>query len=226
MKLTLNQALEPWHVMGETGRHRRHRALRRFLGRTAAGEARGQQPGPLPRHLQRPAGAAAATGENGVAVAGVRFKAWQPASGMHPALPVNAPLHFDIYDTWSGRSIGGCTYHTAHPGGRNYETFPVNGNEAEARRLARFVPSGHTPAPTPRPPRPARRSSRSPRPAAPAATFPPGRFLTKQSKVPLRFPTSQIALLPMEKRNQRQPAKKRGNSRPAATGCFPACPTR
>ena len=136
--LELRQAIEPWHVLGEEVDRRGHGTLRRLLGRARPGEGAGVDPRGTSSTCQSVPVPLTPTGRTGEYYAGVRYRAWQPWSALHPSIEVHAPLAFDVVDTESGVSLGGATYHVVHPGGRSYEHPPVNANEAEARRASRF----------------------------------------------------------------------------------------
>jgi uncharacterized protein (DUF2126 family) len=150
--MELRFAIEPWHVLGEevsstgTARYVDSSVERIQVSVTGFTESRyiiacnGRR---LPMRN---------TGRKGEYVAGVRYRAWQPPSALHPTIAPHTPLVFDMIDTWNGRSVGGCTYYVAHPGGRSYDDFPVNDYAAETRRMTRFWDYGHTPGVIIRPP--------------------------------------------------------------------------
>jgi uncharacterized protein (DUF2126 family) len=160
IRIELRMAIEPWHVLGEelttAGTSRfvdasLERLQVRVEGLTDS------------RHVLACNGRRVplrSTGTHGEYVAGIRYRAWQPPSALHPTIGIHAPLVFDLIDTWSGRSVGGCTYHVSHPGGRSYDVFPVNAFEAEARRTGRFWAFGHTPGTRLHPPVPPRQPGR------------------------------------------------------------------
>ncbi len=152
IEIELRTAIEPWHVLGEelsnvgTARFVDSSVERIQVLVTGLTESRyvlacnGRRV-PLRN-----------TGRQGEFVAGIRYRAWQPPSALHPTIGIHSPLIIDLIDTWTGKAVGGCAYHVSHPGGRSYDVFPVNANEAESRRVNRYQDWNHTPGTLPIPP--------------------------------------------------------------------------
>ena len=143
--LTLRAGIEPWHVLGE---EMSNAGTARFVDSSLERlevKVSGIRTERFQLLCNQHVVPLQATAEPGVYVAAIRYKAWNPPSALHPTIEVDTPLVFDLYDRWNARTLGGCTYHVAHPGGRSYDTFPVNSYEAEARRATRFNEQNHTP---------------------------------------------------------------------------------
>lgn len=147
VEIELRKAVEPWHVLGEeaTGQ-----GTARFVD-SSVERVQVKVSGLTPtRHIVTCNGAPVPltpTTEAGTSVGAVRFKAWQPPSGLHPTIGIHSPLTFDVIDRWSRRSLGGARYHVVHQGGMGYDRMPVNPLEADSRRVNRFEVLGHTPGP-------------------------------------------------------------------------------
>jgi uncharacterized protein (DUF2126 family) len=144
VRIELRLAIEPWHVLGEEASAG---GMARYVDSSAERLQIKVSGLTEERHVLTCNGRRfplTPTGDKGEYVSGIRYQAWAPWSAMHPTLKPQTPLVFDLVDLWNKRSLGGCTYHIAHPGGRNYDSFPVNAFEAESRRVSRFWQEGHT----------------------------------------------------------------------------------
>ncbi len=144
INIEIKMAIEPWHVLGEemssTGTSRfvdssLERIQVKISGLTDSRYTF------LCNGLKIPL---KSTGVQGEYIAGVRYRAWQPPSALHPTIGIDTPLVFDLFDTWTQKSVAACQYHVSHPGGRSYDTFPVNSYEAESRIISRFFDFGHS----------------------------------------------------------------------------------
>ena len=142
--IELRQALEPWYVLGEEpGGGGMTRYVDSSIERLQVKVTRMFSPAMCitVNGVRVPLQVTDTPGEF---VAGVRYRAWQPPSCLHPTIAVHTPLVVDLVDTANERSLGGCRYHIDHPGGLNPEGIPVNALAAESRRAGRFFRMGHT----------------------------------------------------------------------------------
>ena len=148
MQLELRLGIEPWHVLGE---ELSNSGTARFVDSSLERLQVKVSGFVQDRHILVCNGCRVplrSTGIKSEFVAGIRYKAWNPPSALHPTVGVDVPLVFDVIDTWNDRVLGGCTYFVTHPGGRSFDTYPINSYEAESRKISRFWDFGHTPSTT------------------------------------------------------------------------------